>query len=662
MFKRLWVGLSRTRSPLLCLLIVGVLAFAFLLAPYYLRFSLESFQPLNLQVGAPKSLVDFSQVGPGGVSDGAQSLKPGMSNPLASRVLLIVVNNLGQNDLENMPALQNLKDVSTGSYLFTEPVAANTPGLVTLLTGASSDLAGGLNFNPPGNGPTAPSLSDQLSHLDNLFTAAHRDGETTAMFGSQDWAQAMQAGWLDYQESFATNQPSTNVADHVINFLQKKGANLTVVQLSAVAQAQASFGNNSPQVIQARLDLNTALARLTSNNQVDLARTSVLVTGDWDSSSKAGNRWSVPLLLVGQAIQPGERSWGEQTDVAATIAALLGMEYPRTNEGRVLTNALAMNPQDLAQKMLTLVEQREALDNAYRQHLGLGLPLAINDPAAVEASKNVSVAIEDYKLGSFNDFETLVDPVFRYTQQDMANARSEWFAQARDQRLILAIAMLVLPLLLVLVWRSKLTLVTLVAAGVGTGLPYLFFNWQGYQYTFNSVSLDTIQAEAIWRGGIALLIGLVLIGLWFDWAEKGRNNVKRGRVHLDQLVIKELRKQPFPFPRVLAACAMLLGWLLFLSAFVWFVWYYWQFGFLGPLAPLHPPVVPDAAPNFLQFFALYNTLSFLIWLPLAPLMLSALVALKHRVLGDSTKGKTEEEEQEPEYALRPGAEAGIIKI
>lgn len=662
MLKRLWIGLKRMRLPLVCLIIVGFLAFGFLLAPYYLRFSLESFQPLNLQVGAPKSLVDFSEVGPGAVSDGAQSLKPGMSNPLATRVLLIVVNNLGQNDLENMPALQNLKDVSTGSYLFTEPTASNTPGLVTLLTGANSDLAGGLNLNPPSISPTAPMLADQLSHLDNLFTAAHRDGETTAMFGSQDWIGAMQSGWLDYQESFAGNQPSGDIADHVINFMQKKGANLTVVQLSAVAQAQASFGNNSPQVIQARLDLNSALARLTNNSQVDLARTSVLVTGDWDSSSKAGNRWSVPLLLVGQAIQPGERSWGEQVDVAPTIAALLGIEYPRTNEGRVLTNALAMNTKDLAQKMLTLVEQREALDNAYRQHLGLGLPLAINDPAAVEASKDVSVAIEDYKLGSFEDFETLVDPVFRYTQQDMANAQAEWFAQARDQRLILAIAMIVLPLLLILVWRSKLSLVTLLAAAIGSGLPYLIFNSQGYKFTFNSINLDSLQLEAIWHGGIALFITLVLVGLWFDWAEKGRHNIKRGRVTLDQVVIKELRKQPFPFPRVLAACAMLLGWLLFFTSFIWFVWYYWQFGFFGPLAPLHPPVIPDTAANFLQFFALYSTLSFLIWLPLAPLVLSVTVALKHRILGDSTKGKTEEEEKEPEFVPRPGAEAGIIKI
>lgn len=663
MFKRVLVGLGRMRLPLLCLVLLSILIFGTWLAPYYLRYSLESFQPLNLQVGPPKPLVDTTAVSNlSGAAQTGNNVQPGTTNPLASRVLLIVVNNLGQADLENLPALQNLKTVSTGSYLFTEPVAATTPGLVTLLTGADSSLSGGFTVSPFDTSPTAPSAATQLSHLDNLFTSAHRDHQTTAMFATQNWTDAMQPDWLNFNQVFAPNQPSTDVADQVANFMQKKGANLTLVQLSDLAQAQANFPNNSQPVLDARDSLNKALARLTDNSQVDLARTTVIVTGDWDSSSRAGDRWSVPLLLVGQAVQPGDRSWGQQVDVAPTISALLGIEYPRTNQGRILTSALAMNPQDLAEKMLALVEQREALDNTYRQHLGLGLPLAVNNPSAVEASKNVGAAIDDYKLGNFNNIEGVLDFVLRYTRQDMADAREEWFSQARGQRTILAVAMLVLPLLLLLVWRSKLALATLVAALFSSVLPYFFYWAQGSSFTFNATSLDSLRVDALWRCGVALLVGLIAVALWFDWTEKGRVKLRlRGRVDLDYTAISELRKPLFPFPRLLAASMMLLGWLLFFSAFVWFVWYYWRFGFFGPLAPSQPPVVPDAGSNFLQFFALYDTLSFLLWLPLAPLILAALVALKRRVLGDGTKVQEEEQFGE-DYALRPGAEAGIVKI
>jgi hypothetical protein len=639
-----------------------VLLFGTYLAPSYLRYSLESFQPLKLDISGPKPLVDTTihdVTAPDAGQTNNTNVRPGTTNPLASRVLLVIVNNLGQNDLENLPSLQNLKTVSTGSYLFTEPVASTTPGLVSLLTGADSTLSGGFTVVPTDSSPTAPSASTQLSRLDNLLVSAHRDHQTTALFSTQAYLDAMQPDWLNFNLVFDTNQPSTDVADVAINFMQKKGANLSIVQLAGLAQAQATFGNNSSQVSDARQQLDTALAKLTDNAQVDLSRTTVIITGDWDSSTRAGDRWSVPLLLVGQAVQPGERSWGQQVDVAPTIAALLGIEYPRNNQGRVLTSALAMNPQDLAEKMLALVEQRQALDNAYRQHLGLGLPLAVNNTLAVEASKNVGVAIEDYKLGNYNDIEAVVDPVLRYTSQDMSDAREEWFAQARGQRSLLAIAMLILPLLLLFVWRSRLSLVTLVAALVSSVLPYLFYWSQGQRFAFNATGLPVLLEDSLWRSGLALLFGLLLISWLFDWSEKGRRKLNiNGRVDLDYLRMTELRKPQFPFARLFVGCVMLLGWILFFSAFVWFVWYYWRFGFFGPLAPNQPPVVPDALPNFLQFFALDNTFSFLVWLPLAPLVLAGLVAAKRRVWGDGTK---DEEETTPDYILRPGAEAGIVK-
>jgi hypothetical protein len=292
----------------------------------------------------------------------------------------------------------------------------------------------------------------------------------------------------------------------------------------------------------------------------------------------------------------------------------------------------------LAEKMLALTEQRRALALAYRLRLGLSLPIAVNDPQAVDAEKSLRVAIQDYRLGSYDNVESVLDPVLRNARQDMAQAREEWFAQARGQRALVAVGLLLIPLAALIVWRSGLALLGLLGAGVAVGLSCFFYLSQGRLFAFSSSSLDDLRQDSLWRTGLALLAGLLLVALLFDWVERRRKR-PGGRVHLDYSLITELRVPPFPFDRLFTCCLFMLGWLVYLGEAMWLAWYYWRFGWIGAT---DTPLLPDFGAAFLQFFAVSQLVGFALWMTLAPLVLAALFALKRRLLGDGEKSQPDD--------------------
>jgi hypothetical protein len=496
-----------------------------------------------------------------------------------------------------------------------------------------------------------------LQQLDNLFSAALRSNYTAAFFGSTQWESALKPEW-GYQAAFPPEQPANDVADATLNFLKKKSANFTLVQLSAMSYTQSVYGTRSTEFRLSRESLNTALTRLTSDDQIDLNRTTVIITGDWDTLIKAGDRWVVPLLMVGQAVQPGDWIWGRQEDVAPTVAALLGIEIPRHNQGRFMTGALAIPPLDMAEKLLALVEQRQTLARGYRARLGLPLPIAVNDPLAVDAEKSVKVAVQDYRLGLYDDIEGVIDPVLRYSRTDMAQAREEWFAQARVQRGILAVVLVLIPLAFLVFRRSLLSWIAFGGALLASALPYIFYLLQGRSFSFNSARLDVVREGSLWRTGFALLVALILLVLAFDWIEKRQRKLV-GRVDLDYTVITGLRRPPFPFGRLLLLSAYLLGWLLYFSGWVWWCWYYWRLGTFGPFGPSNSPVPPELTGSFLQFLSFSHVTGFLLWMLVAPLVLVIIYFIKLRTLGD---GSSDEEDRDIlEKSRSHSTGKGIIK-
>ncbi|MBN9388458.1 MAG: hypothetical protein J0I20_10430 [Chloroflexi bacterium] len=653
--------LPKIRNLFLYLLAISVLVGGAYNAILLLRNGLESFQPLQLEVAPPQSLTGNGTTNPN--TNTNPSGRPGTTAPLTNRVVLVVVNGMGLNDTEALPALQteNVKLLSTGANLFTGPVQPQVPALVTLLTGTTYELSGGFTLNPAQPSLTAPTTTTQLGQFDNLFAAVKRSNFTTAFFGTNDWFNAVPPDLLDAYTAFDPRQPASDIVGRALDFIKKKSANFTVVQLNSVNRAQTDYGYNSNQAIQARQDLNNALAKLVGGD-LDLHSTALLITGDFDESVKAGDRWTVPLVMLGQAVQPGDKIWGRQEDITSTIAALLGVEIPRHNQGQILGSLLAMPAIDRGEKYLALAEQQQALDIAYRNRLNLVLPLAVNDSQALDAEKNVKVARQNYQSGSYDGIPTLVSAVVRYVHSDMQDASEEWFGAVRWQRAILAVVLLALPLLLLLIWRSPLALLAAGAALVAAVVPYGIYVLQGRSFDFNATSLAALLETAPWRAAIGVAVGLLIPTLFFDWTERRR--IKRyGRIDLRYQQIADLRQDKFPVRRLFTCCALMLGWLAYFSGFVWFVWYYWRFGYFGPLVG-QPALLPDTNSNFLEFFALGNLWG-LAWAMLAaPPLLMGLYWIKRSFRGELLDKEVEIEEEELDILQqqRPGAEAGIIKL
>lgn len=113
---------------------------------------------------------------------------------------------------------------------------------------------------------------------------------------------------------------------------------------------------------------------------MDLSRETLIVTADHghlDTGGHGGGEpevTTVPGVFVGAGIRPLTAGTGEQLDLAATVAWLLGTPIPTHSEGWPLTGALAVEPPARARRGRDTVAQRL---RAYRFRLE---QLGIEDP------------------------------------------------------------------------------------------------------------------------------------------------------------------------------------------------------------------------------------------------------------------------------------------
>ncbi len=299
-----------------------------------------------------------------------------------------------------------------------------------------------------------------------------------------------------------------------------------------------------------------------------------------------------------------------------------------------------MASKDLAEKMLALVEQRQSLSRAYRSALGSPQSLLGNDLLALDSEKSLRVAIQDYKLGSFDNLESVVDPVLRRSRQEILLSQENWFSLDRGKRGLITLAILIVPLLALIFWRNGLNGLAFLGAALAVGLPYLFFQAGGQQFSFSSGTLETLKEESLWRSGLSILTALILTALLFDLTERRRRRFT-GRVRLDHMFVAGLRTQSFPFGRVLILSSAMLGWTLYLNIISWLAWFNWQFGLTSFLKPAEAPVLPDFNAIFLLFFAFDHFFGLCLFFLLAPIILSILISFKRQLLGEDSRGLEE---------------------
>ncbi len=133
-----------------------------------------------------------------------------------------------------------------------------------------------------------------------------------------------------------------------LRLVAESPAELSVADLIVTDYAAHEFGARSEEYRRAVLRSDERLDWLVE--RLDLGRTTLVVTADHGHLDEGGHGGpepevlETPLVLAGRGVRSGIRSESRQVDVAPTIAALLGLPLPGAAQGRVLVEALDLDP------------------------------------------------------------------------------------------------------------------------------------------------------------------------------------------------------------------------------------------------------------------------------------------------------------------------------
>ena len=276
-------------------------------------------------------------------------LAPG--EPLTNRVVLVVLDgirrDLAQHGMKHLPALAARGNRRTAMSVL--PSLSN-PARATLVTGAGADVHGVTNngrYQPP--------------PVQSLFSLAKQHGVPVAVFGGEFWAKAFSAH-LDpermrgfdkelhgIQDANALILWQREICDSIVPFLAAQSKGLLVTGLTAADEAGHDWGGVSEEYIRVAGEVDACLGRLVET--LDDGQTTFVVVSDHGHIHRRGQGGHggaenevtvVPLVLAGRGIRPGT-GIAYQIDVAPTIAALLGLPIPASNQGGVLFDALELD-------------------------------------------------------------------------------------------------------------------------------------------------------------------------------------------------------------------------------------------------------------------------------------------------------------------------------
>ena len=413
------------------------------------------------------------------------STPPAPGNPLGAgvtpRVVFVLIDALRDDTSlkpDVMPFLNELRGRGASATMHSRPPSYSQPGYSTLLTGAWPDLSDGPTINLDyGEIPTWTQ--------DDLFSAAQRAGLKTAVSG-YNWFEklipqaAVDASFYTPGEDAAADR---SVVDAALPWLKADDHQFVLIHIDQVDYA----GHHEGGPVDPRWD---AAARRSDDllreiaATLDLSKDTLFVASDHGQIDRGGHGGQDPITLVepwvlaGAGVKPGSYGDVQMTDVAPTLAALLGANIPASAQGRVRTEMLAMTPQQLAGVEQATAAQQTALAQAYSKAIGQQVTVAPGGDAVAA------------------------------TQAAMDAARATRLRAERLPRAVLALILALAPAIVLFLRRGR-TVAWLLAGAV---LSVVLFNLRyavlaGRTYSLSSVtsSGDLISFVAI-TGMIAFVV------------------------------------------------------------------------------------------------------------------------------------------------------------
>lgn len=291
-----------------------------------------------------------------------------LGTSLTKKVVIVLIDALRYDtsvNLNVMPFLNSLRNQSASAKMHSQPPSYSEPGYTTLLTGAWPEI----NDGPAVNLDYAdiPTFTQ-----DNIFSAAHRLGLRTAISG-YNWFEklvpqtAVDASFYTAGEDAAADQAVVHAALSMLS----GNYQLVLIHLDQVDYAGHHQGGPlDPRWNAAAKRADALLQQIVS--AMDLKQDTVIVVSDHGQINKGGHGGPEPIVLlepfvmVGAGVRPGLLYPDiQQIDVAPTVAALLGANFPASAEGKVLTPMLNLPPAYATKIQAAEIAQKALLFKTY---------------------------------------------------------------------------------------------------------------------------------------------------------------------------------------------------------------------------------------------------------------------------------------------------------
>jgi hypothetical protein len=347
----------------------------------------------------------------------------------------------------------------------------------------------------------------------------------TALLGAATWRRLIPRNQLDYTYFTAQSGPEADAAiiEAALPVVANNEIKLALVHFSQVDEAGHNFGAGGEAYRQAAQQVDAYLGQI--SQAMDLSRSTLIVLADHGhipDGGHGGNEVEVvwqPLVVIGQSIVPGSYSDIHQTDIAPTIATLLGLGIPTASQGRILFELLRLDERNQALAQLALVEQRLPLAEAYVGQVE-GVPATL--PEAIPAGlKRAQSALAAGNISGAFQLALL-------TQQEadafMLVTRNRQVVAGQWLRFI--IALLILLVWFTVMWRRRGVQAgsILIAALLTVGLYHLLYQLQGHSYSvsalrdFSEWPLDIARRTAVsLLAGGGLMLVMLMLAREEDW-------------------------------------------------------------------------------------------------------------------------------------------------
>lgn len=288
-----------------------------------------------------------------------------------------------------MPFLNSLRTEGASALMHSRPPSYSQAGYTTLLTGAWSDINDGPIINLDYS--EIPTFTQ-----DDIFLGAHRAGLFTAISAFNWFEKMVPQGSVT--ESFYTagedQVADRQVTDAAIPWLRQGKYQLVLIHLDQVDYAgHYEGGPMDPRWNAAANRVDGLLSEIAS--AMDLTQDTLLIVSDHGHINQGGHGGQDPIVLqepfvmAGKAVVHGKYNDAQMVDVAPTVAVLLGINIPATNEGHPRVDMFDFSLEQVSKIYNALSVQQGQLAVAYET--AIGRPVSVTHSSDVVAATQAAM-------------------------------------------------------------------------------------------------------------------------------------------------------------------------------------------------------------------------------------------------------------------------------